>query len=359
MLYSRRAERDLLQALICMRTRRLVISLLLAFVAVSTLAACGGTKKREVPANDIAVVGDQPISIADFNTLMAQAKAQYQASRQAYPAVGSKGYQTLKDQAVAYLVKRSAVVQQAVKEGFKATDAEINAKLASVIKTNFSGSKQKLEASLKKEHLTDQQLRARLSENIIDQAAYAALIKNVTVSSSAIKDYYNAHKSSYQKGVSRSVSHILLKTKAKADLVYQQLKAGANFAQLAKKDSIDANSKAKGGVLGILEQKSLIKPFADVLFGKLKTGSFSKPVHTTYGWHIIMPTGPIEKAHLQTLSEASDTIRQTLLTTADNTAVTDWIAKADKSAADNTSYATDYKPTTTTSSSTVATTTTS
>jgi foldase protein PrsA len=341
-----------------MRTRRIILTLFLALAAVTALTACGSAKQKEVPAGAVAIVGDQTISVADFDSLMWQAKLQYQASKKSFPAVGSKSYQTLKDEAIASLVKRSAVIQQALKMGIKVSDAQVSAKLAEVIKTNFSGSQSKFQAELKKEHLTEQQVRARTRENLIDDAAYAALIKNVKVSSGEIKDYYNSHKSSYQKSESRAVSHILLKTKAEADSVYQQLKAGADFAKLAKKYSIDTNTKASGGVLGSLEKKSLVKSFADVLFGNLKTGSFSKPVKTTYGWHIIMPTGPIVKAHLQTLKEASATIQSTLLSTAQNKAVSDWVAKADKFAADHTSYAESYKPTTTTSASTVATTTT-
>ncbi|MHB8059224.1 MAG: peptidylprolyl isomerase [Gaiellaceae bacterium] len=341
-----------------MRTRRVILTLLLALAAATALVACGNAKQKEVPADAIAVVGGQPITIATLDSLMAQAQAQYKTAKQSFPAVGSKGYQTLKDKAVAYLVQRSAVVQQATKMGIKVTDAQVNAKVAEVIKTNFKGDQAKFQAELKKQLLTEEQLKARIRENLIDDAAYAALIKNVTVSQGEIKNYYNEHKSSYKKGESRAVSHILLKTKAQADNVYQQLKAGADFTKLAKKYSIDTNTKASGGKLGALEKKSLVKSFADVLFGTLKTGSISTPVKTTYGWHIIMPTGPIVKSHLQTLSEASATIQPSLLATAQKKAVSDWVAKAEKFAAANTSYAAGYKPTTTTSSSTVATTTT-
>jgi parvulin-like peptidyl-prolyl isomerase len=342
-----------------MRTRRIIITLFLALAAATALVACGSTKQKDVPAGSIAIVGDEPITIATYDALMAQAEAQYKSAGKSFPAVGSKSYQTLKDKAIAYLVRRSAIIQQATKMGVKVTDAEVNKQITQVITQQFKGSQEKFQAELKKENVTEEQLKTRIRENLIDNAAYSTLTKNVTVSSSEIKDYYKAHKSSYQKDESRSVSHILLKTKAKADSVYQQLmRPGADFAKLAKENSIDTSTKASGGKLGILEKKTLTKSFADVLFGKLKTGAFSKPVKTTYGWHIILATGPIVKPHLQSLSEVSDTIRQTLLTTAQNKATSDWVAKAEKFAADNTNYATNYKPTMTTTSSTVATTTT-
>jgi parvulin-like peptidyl-prolyl isomerase len=186
----------------------------------------------------------------------------------------------------------------------------------------------------------------------------SALDASVSVSSSEIKDYYNAHKSTYKVGMSRAVSHILLKTKAQADNVYQQLKAGGNFAKLAKKYSIDNNTKNVGGKLGSLEKTTtLAKPFAKVLFSDLKTGTFSKPVQTIYGWHIIEPTGPTLKPHLPTLREKTAEIQSTLQSTKQNEVITNWVKKAEKYGVANTSYASDFAPTTT-STSTVATTTT-
>jgi len=356
LLYSPRAERDVLQALICMRTRRLILTLVLALVAATALAACGSTKQKDVPAGDIAIVGDQPITTAQFDALIAQAQLQYKQTNKTFPAIGSKSYQALKDSAVAYLVRNSAIVQQATKMGVKVSDADVNNSLKQTIAQQYGGSQKKFQAELAKEHLTEAQAKELIRSRLIDQAAYAALVKTVVVSSSEIKDYYNAHKSSYQIGLSREVSHILVKTKAQADSIYAQLKAGGNFAKLAKKYSTDTATKNVGGKLGAMQKSSLVKPFADVLFGNLKTGEFSKPVHTTFGWHIILPTGPIVKPHLQPLKEVTTKIRTTLLTTKQSAAVTAWVKKAEKYAADNTSYAASYKPTTTTSSSTVATT---
>lgn len=348
-----------MQALIyCMRTRRLIFSLLLALVAATLLAACGSAKKNDVPAGAVAIVGDQPVTTAQFDALMAQAKLQYTQGKKTFPVVGSKDYQTLKDQAVAYLVRKNAIIQMATKMGVKVSDAEVTSSLKQTITQQYGGSQKKFDAALAKDHVTEAQAKQITRENLIDQAAYTALIKNVTVSTKEINDYYTAHKSSYQIGLSRQVSHILVKTKAQADSIYQQLKAGGNFAKLAEKYSTDTTSKVKGGALGTTEQKKLVKPFADVLFSNLKTGTFSKPVKSTFGWHIILPTGPIVKAHLQPLKAVSATIRQTLLTSKQSAAVSDWVKKAEKFAADNTNYAASYKPTTTTSSSTVSTTTT-
>jgi foldase protein PrsA len=347
-----------------MRTRRFIVSFSLALVAAAALVACGSTKKNDVPAGAVAIVGNEPIPRSELDSLMAQAKVEYEQNKTTYPAgfpaVGSKSYQSLQDRAVAYLVRRSASMQQATKMGIKVTSAAVDSNLKQMIKQQYKGSQKKYEADLEKAKVTEQQLKERIRENLVNEKVYAALVAHLTVSTGDIKDYYNSHKGSYKVGESRAVSHILLKTKAKADSVYKQLNAGANFAKLAKKDSFDQNTKNVGGKLGSLEKTTMLaKPFANVLFGKLETGTYSKPVKTTFGWHIIYPTGPITKAHLKPLSEVSTTIRQTLLSTKQSAAVTSWVKKAEKYAVDNTNYASGFAPTTTTSSSTVATTTTS
>jgi parvulin-like peptidyl-prolyl isomerase len=342
-----------------MRTRRVILFIGLAAVAATVLAACGATSKPQVPSGDVAVVGSVPVTQTQYDFYWAQAKLSYakQKPPKAFPAVGSSKYEALRNELVSYLVRRAATEQEAADMGIKVTDADVQSSLNQVIKTNYTGSKSKYEAALRKEHLTDQAVRDEIRANLISQRLYTALIDKVSVSSKEIKDYYSAHKSSYEMDVSRNASHILVKTKAQAESIYKQLKAGGNFAKLAKKYSIDTGTKSKGGALGATEKKSVVKPFADVLF-KLKTGTYSQPVRTQYGWHIIEATGPIVPPHLQPLKDASSTIEQTLLQAKQQQEISNWAKQTDKFVAAHTSYAKDYAPPTTTSSSAVATTTT-
>jgi peptidyl-prolyl cis-trans isomerase C len=80
--------------------------------------------------------------------------------------------------------------------------------------------------------------------------------------------------------------HILTKTKAEAEAVIKKLEKGANFAELAKKDSI-APSAPQGGELGWFNPESMVPPFSEAV-KKLKKGQYTKePVHTQFGWHVI------------------------------------------------------------------------
>jgi peptidyl-prolyl cis-trans isomerase C len=84
--------------------------------------------------------------------------------------------------------------------------------------------------------------------------------------------------------------HILVATEDYAKGLIAKLDKGANFAELAKSDSIDP-SKDNGGDLGWFTPSGMVKPFADAVV-QLKAGEYThEPVHTQYGWHIIKLEG--------------------------------------------------------------------
>ena len=80
--------------------------------------------------------------------------------------------------------------------------------------------------------------------------------------------------------------HILMETKEQADSIYQMLKEGADFAQLAKERSIDPSAKDNAGDLGFFSWGKMVPEFQEVAF-KMKEGEISRPVETSFGWHII------------------------------------------------------------------------
>lgn len=80
--------------------------------------------------------------------------------------------------------------------------------------------------------------------------------------------------------------HILVKEEAKAKELIKQLQGGADFAELAKKESIGPSAKS-GGDLGWFNPGQMVPPFSQAVQA-MKKGSFSdKPVQTQFGWHVI------------------------------------------------------------------------
>ncbi len=79
--------------------------------------------------------------------------------------------------------------------------------------------------------------------------------------------------------------HILVETEEKAKEVLAKLKAGGDFAAVAKTESKDPGS-ADGGDLGYFAKEQMVPEFSEAAF-KLEKGGLSEPVKSQFGWHII------------------------------------------------------------------------
>ena len=112
-----------------------------------------------------------------------------------------------------------------------------------------------------------------------------------------VERYYNDHVSDFSTPEQVRASHILFKTegkaeadvRAKAEGVLKQAKAGADFAELARKYSEDDANAKNGGDLDYFSRGRLVPEFESAAFA-LQTGQISELVKTQYGFHIIKLT---------------------------------------------------------------------
>jgi peptidyl-prolyl cis-trans isomerase SurA len=78
-----------------------------------------------------------------------------------------------------------------------------------------------------------------------------------------------------------------IKAKEKIDNLYDSLKQGADFAELAKKYSEDRGSATNGGELPWFGTSRMVPEFEDASFAITRIGEYSAPIKTSFGWHII------------------------------------------------------------------------
>ena len=156
------------------------------------------------------------------------------------------------------------------------------------------------------------------------------------------EDYYAKNKAQYSQPESRDVRHILVKTKAKADAIHAQLVAGGDFAALAKANSEDTGSKENGGKLTISKGQT-VAPFDKVAFA-LKLNQLSAPVKTEFGYHVIQALSAVKPAKVTPLKDVKASIRQQLLQTKKNEAMTEWVDGLKKDYEDKISYAIGFTP---------------
>jgi parvulin-like peptidyl-prolyl isomerase len=329
---------------------RTVILVLAALVALLA-AGCGGGG-TSVPSDGVAVVGDQTITKAQFDQLLGQAKKSYSSQKRAFPKAGSPEYEQLKNQAMQYLVQRAEFAQKAKDLDVDVTDKQIDDRLKQIKKQYFGGNQTKYEKQLKQQGLTDTQVRDDIKAQLVSEAIFKEVTGEVKISDADVKKYYNGHKTQYSVPEQREIAHILVKKKQLADDLYKQIKAGANFAALAKKYSQDPGSKNQGGKLTVSKGQT-VAPFDQTAF-LMHVGQISRPVKTEFGYHIIKALGPIKPAKSTPFSQVKESIRQQIGQQKKNEAMSKWVNDVKKEFAKKIHYQVGYAPA---STSTAATTT--
>jgi foldase protein PrsA len=323
--------------------RRSLVALL-ALVAMLALVAAGcGGDGEDVPDDAVAVVDGDKVTRTSFDALISQARKSFEDQKRAFPKAGTAERKQLNDQAVGYLVQRQQFEQEASEMGIEVTDADVDKRLAVIKQQYFGGDQKKYEKQLKDQGLTDAQVRADVRAQIIQQKLSEAVTKDIKVTNAEVGKYYRDNIEQYSTPEQRDVRHILVKTRAQANRIYNQLKAGGNFAALAKKHSQDPSSKDNGGKITIAKGQT-VAPFDQTAF-LLDRGVVSRPVKTEYGYHIIEPVSAIKEATTRPLNKAlRNQIRPQLLQQKREEAMNTWINGLGKKYEDKVSYASGFAP---------------
>jgi len=260
------------------KAQRIVVGLT-ALLLGTSLAACSGS-------GAVATVNGQPISEADFDKRLA----------------ASPMAKTVLQQ----MVQETLLMQYAKTNNLTATDAEIDTR-ENQLKANFpSGA---WEEMLKARGLTEVDVRNALREQIILDKALA---KDVTISPTAVKQYFDKNRASFDKPEQVTARHILVPNLAEAQKVEADLKGGQSFATLAKKYSTDPGSKDKGGDLGSFRKGQMVPAFDKYAFSA-PINQISPPIKSPFGYHIIQVESrtPGQKASLASATpQITDLLRQ-------------------------------------------------
>ncbi len=159
---------------------------------------------------------------------------------------------------------------------------------------------------------------ALMKENLVANAQLQKIDKSVVISDDDMKKEYEANKKEYEQVTAR---HILIafkgspaaqkgkkelteaEAKAKAEEIRAKLVAGADFVELAKKESDDVGSGARGGELGSFSHGQMVPEFEAAAFAA-KVGEITPVVKTQYGYHIIK----VDKHDYTPFEQVKDTL---------------------------------------------------
>jgi peptidyl-prolyl cis-trans isomerase C len=202
-------------------------------------------------------------------------------------------YRGIIDQVVGYKL----LAQEAKARKVDVPDAEVNAKVDEV-KKQFPSEDLFMQTLIDRK-LTMEQLKADARRDIaIARMIDAEIASRIALKPTQVEDFYKNNPDKFQEPESVRASHILIRfpegadaaakaqAKAKALKILKDVRAGKDFAALAKEHSQDPGSAPNGGDLGFFPQGQMVGPFNDVAFS-LKPGQTSDLVETQFGYHII------------------------------------------------------------------------
>ncbi len=233
----------------------------------------------------------------------------------------------LRQQAVERIIIERLLGEKARQTNIAVTDEEVDSQIREIASMqrppiSMEDFKEKMEGLGQNFDEIKQHVRKALLFQKIMQAQLADKI-NVTVEDA--NQYYEQNRSRYDVPEQVKASHILIKSdttdpntdpneakaeaKEKTEELLKQIKAGADFAELAKANSA-CPSAAKGGDLGSFGRGQMVPPFEKAAF-ELETGQVSDIVETQFGYHIIKVTDH-KDAETKTFEQVKDEIIQQL-----------------------------------------------
>jgi hypothetical protein len=303
-------------------------------LATGILAGCGGGGAAALKSGDVAVVGKVHVTKGDFAALLVQAQQSFKSQGRAFPKQGTTDYETIKGQAVLLLVQQAEREDKADSMGINVTDKDVQTRLDQIKKQYFGSSDAKYKADLKKQNLTDAQVREDIRQQLISEDIFDKVTKSVTVSDSAVDAYYKAHPTLYSQPEQRDVRYILVgKSKTTADSVYQQLKNGSSktWCTLAKKYAKDASGQNCG-------KATFSKGQTVPVFDKIAFSAPANVVHAPFydptqykSWFVVEPLGPVKTKSTTPEKQVASSIRQQLLQQKKNTTMSAWTKQLTKS----------------------------
>ncbi len=195
------------------------------------------------------------------------------------------------DVALDYMVKKAVVSQEAKKNEVKVTEKELderlnqNAEARIMIMMRKKGyrTKEDLELELFKSGMTLDKLKKNIIASVKNQAEIELIVEKILLRDITFTEdeLYEAYDNNFGEKV--AAKQIVLKTRKKADEVLRKLNGGAEFEALARKDSIDRASAARGGEMMPFNVNSTLGKSV----AQLKEGQISDVIETGYGYHII------------------------------------------------------------------------
>jgi len=253
------------------------------------------TEKKSAPTDPIAKVNDTIITRLDLDRAVKVLVSQNRLPQPLPPESLKQAEEAALDQ----LISAELLYQAGQKTEIKDLDKQVDEKV-SQNKAKFP-SAEEFEKALKSVEMTEKDLKEFTRKDVvISNFIEKNIAEKTKVTEADAKKFYDDNPDKFKQEPSVKASHILCgveasataeekkKAKEKAEALLKKIKAGEDFATLAKSESTCPSSK-QGGDLGFFSKGQMVAPFEKAAFA-LKPGEVSDVVETQFGYHIIKLT---------------------------------------------------------------------
>ena len=300
-----------------------ILALILSMIMTMSLIGCSNKTDENEP---VAIVNGQAITLGNYEKLLALNKSSmesyYGSDIWSTEIEDGKTYKdTLKEIVLETMIGSEVVYQQAKKDNILPTDEQVQEQIDSFNESIKDDEDYQVE--LKEMGINEEFLKYQFSRDLANSNVQAKFEDETKISTDEMKKYYEENKDDYHTNTV-TASHILLKTiddegnelsdeekakaKKKAEEALAKVKAGEDFAEVAKEYSQDSTA-SNGGELGTFGKGQMVSEFEDAAFA-MKPGEISDIVETQYGYHIIKVTERVDEQ--QSFDDVKDEIKSTL-----------------------------------------------
>lgn len=192
-------------------------------------------------------------------------------------------YARVGPQAMEDLISKKLILQEGKKLGIEVTPEEVREEIETLKDLWGLSSEEELQEMLQEYQMTIGDLEEEVASWRVARKIVASTIE---VTEEEMLQYFTEHREEFSSPEQVKVRHILLDTEQEAVSVLEEIRRGADFAEVAKQKSVDSASKDHGGEIGFIARGQVEPEFEKAAFG-LQQGEISGVVATEYGYHII------------------------------------------------------------------------
>ena len=273
---------------------------LLSLIVLCSFASPVLAQQDTVVEEIVARVNNSIVTRADLRRNQEQTSQDSKEQNLTQTQIDQRQANALRD-----LIDQQLLLQKAAELGISA-DADLVKRLDDLRKEMKAASMEDLQKMAESQGVSWEEFKQNTKNGILTQKVIGSEVgSHIQITHEELQKFYDAHKSEISQPERVRLSEILIATnpnapkgtpveptpeqvaaaKAKANDIYQQLKAGAKFDELARKESNGATAD-QGGDLGYFKRNDLAKELEDQSFA-LQAGEFTQPIRTRQGFIIL------------------------------------------------------------------------